>query len=217
MSLNPDTESTSKEISLSVKFTALQKEHLELKVFNEVCIEALKRQGDWKKHYQELSRDHRELRRELERWQKRTCPTELSLRHNWVRPTVFLRNLEKGFTEHELGNFLWYQLELVEPGLRFCGEQVHCGNGFVDIVAEDRYNKHVLIELKVIEDDQRLWNQVVRYPKAYAETYDVKLDDVRMMVIAPSFGSFLRQELLKIGATIFKYANVSEGLIVTRI
>ena len=217
MSLSQDAASADKGIPLHVRFEALQKEHRELKAFNEVCVQTLRRQGDWKKHYQDLSKDHRELRKELERWQKRTSPVELALRHDWARPTVYLRNLAQGFTERELGEYLWYQLEIVEPGLRFCGEQVQCGNGTVDLVAEDRYSKHVLTELKVVEDDRRLLDQVVRYPKSYSEQYGVSLDDIRMVVIAPSYGNLFRQELLKVGVTLYKYVNVSAGLAVTTV
>lgn len=200
---------------LNVRFEALQKAYQELKVFNEVCIETIRRQGDWKKHYQDLSKDHQELRKELERWQKRSSPVELALRHNWARPTVYLRNLEHGFTERELEEYLWYQLEIVEPGLRFCGEQVKCGNGIIDLVAEDRYNKHVLMELKVIEDDLRLLDQIERYPKVYSEQYDVSLDDIRMVVIAPNYSKLFQQEMLTKGITVFKYVSVSTGLDIT--
>lgn len=217
MSLSQDIVSDNTKIPLHVRFEALQKKHRELEAFNEVCVQTLRQQGDWKKHYQDLSKDNRELRKELERWQKRSSPVELALRHNWVRPNVYLRNLAQGFTERELVEYLWYQLEIVEPGLRFCGEQVQCGNGIIDLVAEDMYGKHVLTELKVVGDDHRLLAQVVRYPKAYSERYGVSLNDIRIVVIAPSYGNLFRQELLKVGVTLFKYVNGSAELAVTRV
>lgn len=218
MALSQDTASTNnEELPLQVRYDILQKEFERLKTFNEICLQTLSRQGDWKKHYQELSKDNRELRKELERWQRRTSPMELSLRHAWARPTVYRKNLVQCFTEKELGEYLWYQLEIIEPGLRFCGEQVLCGNGFIDLAAEDRCSKHVLIELKVVEDDSRLLGQVARYTKAYSERYGVCLDDVRMIVIAPSYGNLYHNELITRGVTLYKYEYKSSGLAIIKV
>lgn len=198
-------ESLNKKIHDPIQVEMMVKENQKLKALNEACTQMLKRKEDWKKNYQSLSRDNQKLRKELERWQTRTSPVELALRYDWLRPTCIQRTLTKGFVERELGEYLWYQLELIEPGLRFCGEQVQCGNGYVDFVAEDRYYKHVLIELKVVEDDPRLLDQVARYPKAYSRLYGIDMDDIRMIVIAPSYGKYFRQELQKLGVTVYQY------------
>lgn len=214
--LSHDTASHNNEIPLNIRLAALQKEYDELKLFNEICVDTLRRQGDWKKYYQDLSKDNRELRRELERWQKRISPVELAIRHGWARPTTYLRNLPLDFTERELEEYLWYQLEIVEPGLRFCGEEVSCGNGIIDLVAEDRYSKHVLIELKAVDDDRKLLDQVVRYPEAYSTKFSVSMEDIRMMAIAPNYNEIARQELLKVGVTLSKYVNSADGFAITK-
>ena len=203
---------TLEEIPIKPNIDTLAKQNMELQRLVQAYAERLRRQGDWKEHYQELSRQHQELRNELERWQKRVSLVELALRHHWGRPTQQRVVLESGFSEQELEEHIWYQLERIEPGLRFCGHQVVCSNCIIDIVAEDKLGKHVLVELKVVQDDPRLVGQVARYPKAYADRFDVCTEDIRVVVIAPGYGCTLRRKLEGLGVTMYRYRNVEGWL-----
>jgi hypothetical protein len=71
--------------------------------------------------------------------------------------------------EKDLQNFLAKNLQLIEPGLKLfeeediTGIEYPAGNRFIDILAIDKNNDFVVIELKVSKGYDRVVGQILRY------------------------------------------------------
>lgn len=92
-------------------------------------------------------------------------------------------------TEKELEDFLIKHLEIIEYGLRYVDRQVILENGRLDILAKDKNGEYVIIELKVVEDKDLLW-QVVIYPKQFKDKYNV--NNVRIITLCPNYPKHMK-------------------------
>jgi Predicted nuclease of the RecB family len=95
-------------------------------------------------------------------------------------------------TEKDLEDFLVKRLELIEQGLRFIERQVILENGRLDILAKDINGDYVIIELKVVEDKDLLW-QVVVYPTQFKAKYNT--DNVRVITLCPNYPEHMKMAL----------------------
>ena len=98
-------------------------------------------------------------------------------------------------TEHDLEKFLIKNLDKIEDGLKFLDKQVSIQDGRIDILARDKSDNFVIIELKVQEDKELIW-QTVYYPMQFKKEYRVK--KVRMLTICPSYPPHILQTLKQI-------------------
>jgi hypothetical protein len=65
--------------------------------------------------------------------------------------------------ERDLQNFLAKNLNIIESGLTFYGLEYPVGNRAIDILALDKDNNYVVIELKVSRGYDRVVGQILRY------------------------------------------------------
>lgn len=98
-------------------------------------------------------------------------------------------------SEHDLEDFLIKNLDKIEEGLKFLKKQVSIQDGRIDILARDRSGNFVILELKVQEDKELIW-QSVYYPMQFKKEYRVK--DVRMLTVCPSYPPHILHTLKQI-------------------
>ena len=116
-------------------------------------------------------------------------------------------NSFKDITEAQLRDFLFDRLELIEDGLSRIEKEYQLKEGRVDILAKDKNENIVIIELK-IENDKRLIWQCLYYPEEVKKKYPKR--NVRMMTIAPEYPDYLLGPLNHIaGVEKFKVSVVS--------
>lgn len=98
----------------------------------------------------------------------------------------------KLISEKILEDFMIKNLEFIETGLICIRRQVRVSNGILDILAKDKYNNFVIIELKVEEDKDIVW-QVKTYFKEIKELYKCK--NVRVITLSPTYSEHMRNLL----------------------
>ena len=92
--------------------------------------------------------------------------------------------------EKDLQNFLGKNLSLIEPGLslyleeEITGIEFPVGNRFIDILAIDRNNNYVVIELKVSRGYDRVVGQILRYMAWIRKNHAEENQKVRGIIIA---------------------------------
>jgi hypothetical protein len=92
--------------------------------------------------------------------------------------------------EKDLQNFLAKNLSLIEPGLslyveeEISGIEFPVGNRFIDILALDRGNNYVVIELKVSRGYDRVVGQILRYMAWIRKNHAEESQKVRGIIIA---------------------------------
>ena len=92
--------------------------------------------------------------------------------------------------EKDLQNFLAKNLSLIEPGLslymeeEISGIEFPVGNRFIDILALDRENNYVVIELKVSRGYDRVVGQILRYMAWIRKNHAEESQKVRGIIIA---------------------------------
>lgn len=94
----------------------------------------------------------------------------------------------KNFNEKKLENILIKNMELIEHGMEYIDNQYEVTDGRVDIFSRDKDGVMCVIELKVVEDDEKLVFQSVYYPTQFNEK-------VRMITIAPGYTNKIRTSL----------------------
>ena len=94
----------------------------------------------------------------------------------------------KNITEATLRDFLIKRLDLIEDGLELIEKEYVLKEGRVDILAKDKNENIVIIELK-IENDKRLIWQCLYYPEEVKKKYPKR--NVRMITIAPEYPDYL--------------------------
>lgn len=94
----------------------------------------------------------------------------------------FLTNNTATITEADLEKYLVRNLNVLEDGLKFIERQVVIEDGRIDILAKDKKDNYVIIELKVVEDKEVVY-QSIYYPLQFKRERGLK--NVRMMVVAP--------------------------------
>ena len=92
--------------------------------------------------------------------------------------------------EKDLQNFLSKNLSLIEPGLSLyieediSGIEFPVGNRFIDILATDKNNNYVVIELKVSRGYDRVVGQILRYMAWIRKNHADEGQKVRGIIIA---------------------------------
>ena len=92
--------------------------------------------------------------------------------------------------EKDLQNFLAKNLSLIEPGLilymeeDITGIEFPVGNRFIDILATDKDNNYVVIELKVSRGYDRVVGQILRYMAWIRKNHAEENQKVRGIIIA---------------------------------
>lgn len=98
-------------------------------------------------------------------------------------------------TEKDLEDYLISHLEEIEPGLKYVTRQLELGEGRIDILALDKKENYVIIELKIAIDKSLIW-QCMYYPDELKEMFQT--NRVRMITIAPEYPEYLLKPLKKI-------------------
>jgi hypothetical protein len=114
--------------------------------------------------------------------------------------------------ERDLKNFLSKNLAIIEQGLRLyeeegiTGIEFPVGGRFIDILALDRNNNYVVIELKVSKGYDRVIGQLLRY-MAWIERNHAESDQrVRGVIVASSISEDLNLAASKISdVELFEY------------
>jgi hypothetical protein len=92
--------------------------------------------------------------------------------------------------ERDLQNFLAKNLSLIEPGLTLyieegiTGLEFPVGNRFIDILAKDKGNNYVVVELKVSRGYDRVVGQILRYMAWIRKNHAEQNQKVRGIIIA---------------------------------
>lgn len=100
--------------------------------------------------------------------------------------------------EKDLQNFLVKNLHLIESGLRLyesegiTGVEYPVGNRFIDILAIDRKNHLVVIELKVSKGYDRVVGQILRYMAWIEKNLAEESQKVRGIIIAKQISEDLK-------------------------
>lgn len=131
---------------------------------------------------------------------KLTLEEELE-RH--YKALTFKMNSMENITEEDLESYIFKNLEKIEKGLRPIKRQYEIDNGRVDILAKDKDNNLVIIELKITNDKSLIW-QVMYYPIALKNRE--KTDNVRVITICPEYPDYIKIPLKQIGQVeMFQY------------
>ncbi|WCK56950.1 endonuclease NucS (plasmid) [Aneurinibacillus sp. Ricciae_BoGa-3] len=113
-----------------------------------------------------------------------------------IHAEKFVTSNTETITESELEKYLIKHLDVIEEGLTYVGRQYTIQNGRIDILARDKEKQYVIIELKVTEDKELLW-QSIYYPIQFKTEHQV--DNVRMITVAPMYPLHILLPLQKIG------------------
>ena len=107
-------------------------------------------------------------------------------------------------TEKDLEEYLIKNIEVIEPELKVITNQFKISEGIIDILALDKKENYVIIELKIAVDKSMIW-QCMYYPDELKELF--KTRKVRMITIAPEYPDYMLKPLKKIkGIECFRYS-----------
>jgi endonuclease len=120
---------------------------------------------------------------------------------------------QTGFAyESDLRDFLSQNLAIIEPGLRLYEEEgirgieFPVGGRFVDLLAIDKYNNLVVIELKVSRGYDRVIGQLLRYMAWVEKNHAESTQKVRGIIIAREISEDLHLAASKIAdVDLFEY------------
>jgi endonuclease len=115
--------------------------------------------------------------------------------------------------EADLRDFLAKNPNLIEPGLRFdsdedrvTGIEFPAGSRFIDILALDKANNYVVIELKVSRGYDRAIGQLLRYIAWIEKNHATPSQSVRGVIIAREISEDLQLACSKVlGVSLFEY------------
>lgn len=106
-------------------------------------------------------------------------------------------------TEKDLEDYVIQNLDIFEEGLVCIGRQVEVKDGIIDILAKDKNDDIVIIELKIEEAKSIVW-QSIHYPAEIRDKYRAK--KIRMITLAPNYSEGLLKTLKSLGyVEIFNY------------
>jgi len=103
----------------------------------------------------------------------------------YVHTMEWKRQDTKTIQEQDVEQFLRYRLHLIEEGLRYIDHQFPVTDGRIDILAKDKNEQYVVIELKVVDHDPTIIWQCMYYPQQIKLHFSVP--HVRMIALAPSY------------------------------
>jgi RecB family endonuclease NucS len=86
-------------------------------------------------------------------------------------------------------------IETIEKGIIFMQRQVEVPGGIVDIIAMDKNNNVCVIEIKIKEDKNLVW-QAMHYPEEIKKQWRNR--NVRMITIAPDYSEHMLKALRNI-------------------
>jgi len=120
---------------------------------------------------------------------------------------------QRGFAyESDLRDFLAKNLVIIEPGLRLyqdegiSGIEFPVGGRFIDVLAIDKYNNYVVIELKVSKGYDRVIGQLLRYMAWIEKNQAEPGQKVRGIIIAREISDDLHLATSKIlDVELFEY------------
>ena len=119
----------------------------------------------------------------------------------YLQASNFLTNNLGSITESDLEDYLIRHLDLIEKDLKYLEHQYPLNEGRIDILAKDKDENIVIIELKIVEDKHLLW-QSIYYPQEIKKEYGEK---VRMIVICPTYSEYLLGPLSTLPVELFSY------------
>lgn len=122
----------------------------------------------------------------------RTMEEEASV---YIHSEELVRMDTKTIEEKTVEEYLRYRLEKVEEGLRYIDHQFSIPDGRIDILAKDRHETYVILELKVVDDKELVW-QCMYYPDALKKK--LNLSHVRMITLSPSYSPSLLSPLTQL-------------------
>jgi hypothetical protein len=120
---------------------------------------------------------------------------------------------QRGFAyESDLRDFLAKNLTIIESGLRLyqdegiCGIEFPVGGRFIDVLAIDKFNNYVVIELKVSKGYDRVIGQLLRYMAWIEKNQAEPGQKVRGIIIAREISDDLHLATSKIlDVELFEY------------
>ena len=98
----------------------------------------------------------------------------------------------KTIKEEDLEDFLYCNLNLIEEGLRPIKRQYEIEEGKIDILAVDKNNNYVIVELKISNDKHLIW-QSLYYPLSIKK--QLRIENVRMITVCPSYPNYIKEPL----------------------
>ncbi|MGH7954188.1 MAG: endonuclease NucS domain-containing protein [Limisphaerales bacterium] len=117
--------------------------------------------------------------------------------------------------EKDLQQFLAKNLELIEPGLQLykdeedeqiTGLEFPAGDRFIDILAADKSNNYVVVELKVSKGYDRVVGQLLRYMAWIEQNLANENQKVRGAIVAREISEDLKLATSKIpDVTLLEY------------
>lgn len=99
-------------------------------------------------------------------------------------------------TEKDLEDYVIQNLDIFEEGLVCIGRQVEVKDGVIDILAKDKNDDIVIIELKIEEAKSIVW-QSIHYPAEIRDKY--RSNKIRMITLAPTYSEGLLKTLKSLG------------------
>lgn len=127
---------------------------------------------------------------------------EVVYRKRFISDTEYSYNIEL-ITESLLEEYMKHNLHLIERGLKLVATQYILPKGRIDILAKDSKGVYVVIELKVEEDTDIVW-QSLYYRSEIKKIKNV--NEVRFITIMPQCGDHIFDSLQLVGGVeIFEY------------
>ena len=111
----------------------------------------------------------------------------------YTHVSTFQTDNIKCITENDLENYVFTHLEEIEAGLRPISRQYDIGDGRIDILAKDKNNKFVIIELKIANDKHLIW-QVLYYPDKFKELNHIE-NNIRVLTVCPNYPEYILKPL----------------------
>lgn len=113
-----------------------------------------------------------------------------------------INNIKILINEKQLENFLKYNLNEIEDGLKLIDCQYPINFAFIDILAKDKEGNIVIIELKITDDERLPW-QCIYYPKQYKKEHPN--ENVRMISLCPGYSYYIKETLIDLNVEMLSY------------
>ncbi|MGG1663866.1 endonuclease NucS domain-containing protein [Brevibacillus sp. NRS-1366] len=108
------------------------------------------------------------------------------------------------FSEKQIERILSRNIHLIEEGMSVVGTQVRVDDGYIDILARDMEGILCIIEIKVVDNCEKLVFQSGYYPSQFDEK-------VRMITVCPNYKPKIRKALASLNTNVelktFEYKN----------
>lgn len=126
-----------------------------------------------------------------------------------LHPHLSFESHVEQLSESRLEEYLYQHLSLLEDGLRPVKRQYSLENGRIDILAKDRNDHIVIIEVKVDSDTDLVWQEEY-YVKEIEKVYGV--GKVRFMAVVPKYEAHILNSIHeKKHCQVFTFDAVMKG------